>query len=240
MHHLPSGILTEGVLTLIPPGVVLNPPVVLAEISGLMERGVAAGERLLISPRAHVVFPWHIAEDKALSADKVGGEGIGTTLRGIGPCYRDKYGRLASIRLGDMVSDRFRERIERVVALKRRELCGFGDLIDKSALDGTAIFNEYRTYAEQLAPMVGDTTLRLHDALEAQRTVLFEGAQGSMLDVDHGTYPFVTSSNSSGVGICPGSGVPPQWIDKVYGVAKASSTRFGGGPFPTELHAEVG
>lgn len=240
LHQIPSGILTKGVMNLITPGVVFNPSVVLTEIDGLAQRGIPVADRLMISERAHVVFPWHVAEDRALNADKIGGESIGTTLRGIGPCYRDKYGRMSAIRLGDMVSGHFRTRIEQVVEVKRRALAGYRDAICDKELDVDAIYDEYRVYAERLAPMIGDTTTYLLDAVEADRKVLYEGAQGSMLDIDHGTFPFVTSSNSSGVGVSSGSGVPARWINKVYGVAKAYTTRVGGGPFPTEQDNEIG
>lgn len=240
LHQIPSGILTPGVMNLITPGVVFNPAVVLQEIAGLTARGIPVAERLLISPRVHVVFPWHIAEDRALNTDKIVGESIGTTLRGIGPCYRDKYGRLAAIRLGDLVSPHFRERIDQVVALKRRALEGYRDALTDEDLDAELIYRTYRGYGEQLAPMIGDTTTYLLDAVEADRHVLYEGAQGSLLDIDHGTFPFVTSSNSSGVGVSAGAGVPGRWINKVYGVAKAYTTRVGGGPFPTEQDNPIG
>jgi len=240
LHQIPSGILTEGVMNVITPGVVFNPAVVLEEIEGLEARGIPVTERLMLSDRAHVVLPWHLAEDRAQNADKVGGESIGTTLRGIGPCYRDKVGRMTAIRLGDMVGEGFRERIEQMVIQKRRALAGYGDLIAKDELDADRIYDEYRGYAERLAPMVGDTTNYLLDAVAAGRNVLLEGAQGAMLDIDHGTVPFVTSSNSSGVGVSAGSGIPGRWINKVYGVVKAYSTRVGGGPFPTEEDNEVG
>ena len=139
-----------------------------------------------------------------------------------------------------MVSSQFRERIEQVVEVKRRALAGYRDAIDDDELDVDVIYDEYRGYADRLAPMVGDTTTYLLDAVEADRNVLYEGAQGSMLDIDHGTFPFVTSSNSSGVGVSSGSGVPGRWINKVYGVAKAYTTRVGGGPFPTEQDNEIG
>jgi adenylosuccinate synthase len=240
LHQIPSGILSEGVKNLITPGVVFHPATVLKEIDGLNARGIPVSDRLLISERAHVVFPWHIAEDRALNADKIGGESIGTTLRGIGPCYRDKYGRMSAIRLGDMVGSSFRQQIEHAVVMKRRALAGYGDLIEKDELDVDRIYEEYQPYAERLAPMVGDTTQYLLDAVEADKRILFEGAQGAMLDIDHGTFPFVTSSNSSGVGVSAGSGVPGRWISRVYGVIKAYSTRVGGGPFPTELDNQVG
>ena len=187
-----------------------------------------------------MVFPWHVAEDRALNADKVVGESIGTTLRGIGPCYRDKYGRMSAIRLADMVGSGFRDRIEQVVEIKCRALAGYRDAIDDDELDVDAIYEEYRGYAERLAPMIGDTTTYLLDAVEADRNVLVRRCPGSMLDIDHGTFPFVTSSNSSGVGVSAGSGVPGRWINKVYGVAKAYTTRVGGGPFPTEQDNEIG
>ncbi len=240
LHQIPSGILTDGVMNLITPGVVFNPAVVLQEIAGLTARGIPVIDRLMISDRAHVVFPWHIAEDRALNADKIGGESIGTTLRGIGPCYRDKYGRSSAIRLGDLIAPDFRERVERVVALKRQALAGYLHQIPPEELDVDRIYQEYREYAERLAPMIDDTTNYLLDAVAQGRSVLYEGAQGAMLDIDHGTFPFVTSSNSSGVGVSTGSGVPGRWIDKVYGVAKAYTTRVGGGPFPTEQDNAVG
>jgi adenylosuccinate synthase len=187
----------------------------------------------MISDRVHVVFPWHLEEDRILNEAIVEGESIGTTLRGIGPCYRDKVGRNFAIRLGDMYRRDFPEKIRRIAAAKRDLLSSLsaGSAVD---LDADAIFDEYSRYAMQLKPHVGDTTSLLHEALETGRSVLFEGAQGSLLDIDHGTYPFVTSSNSSGVGVSSGSGVPGRWIGQVIGVVKAYSTRVGGGPFPTE------
>jgi len=240
LHQIPSGILTEGVMNVITPGVVFNPAIVLQEIETLTARGIPVAERLMISDRAHVVFPWHIAEDRAQNADKVGGESIGTTLRGIGPCYRDKVGRVSAIRLGDMIADGLRDRIAQVVEFKRRALAGFTESFDEREWDVDRVFEEYSGYASQLAPMVGDTTTYLLDAVEAGRNLLFEGAQGAMLDIDHGTFPFVTSSNSSGVGVSAGSGVPGRWVRKVFGVAKAYSTRVGGGPFPTEEDSDIG
>jgi adenylosuccinate synthase len=240
LHQIPSGILTAGVMNLITPGVVFNPSIVLQEIDGLAARGIPVQDRLMISERAHVVFPWHIAEDRALNADKSSGESIGTTLRGIGPCYRDKYGRLSAIRLGDMIGDGFRQRIERVVEIKRQALAGYLDQVRPEELAADRIYEEYQAYAQRLAPMIGDTTNYLLHAVADGRRVLYEGAQGAMLDIDHGTFPFVTSSNSSGVGVSAGSGVPGRWIDKVYGVVKAYSTRVGGGPFPTEQDNATG
>jgi adenylosuccinate synthase len=167
----------------------------------------------------------------------VGGESIGTTQRGIGPCYRDKYGRSNAVRLGDLYRDDFHAKVEEIVRVKQRLL---SQLDSEEQLDAQRILSEYCVYAERLRPMVADTTVYLLDSLEGGKRVLFEGAQGSLLDIDHGTFPFVTSSNSSGVGVCAGSGVPPRWFQKVIGVAKAYTTRVGGGPFPTELHDELG
>ncbi len=237
LHHIPSGILNPGVKNIIAPGVVLNPATLLQEIEGLTARQIDVTENLRISDRAHVVFPWHLAEDRVTNASAVAGESIGTTLRGIGPCYRDKYARSHAIRMGDLCRSGFRSRIEEVVAAKQRALAALGST---ESLDVEAIYTEFSGYAERLQPLVTDTTDLLLDALDAGKSLLFEGAQGALLDIDHGTFPFVTSSNSSGVGICGGSGVPPCWIRRVLGVAKAYTTRVGGGPFPTELDDEVG
>src|SRR5687768_794816 len=224
-------------MNVVTPGVVINPPTLLKEIDSLAAQGIDVGANLMLSDRAHVVFPWHIAEDKVMD-QATGGENIGTTLRGIGPCYRDKVGRAHAIRLGDMYRADFRSRVEHIVTAKNRLLVGLGS--QQEALDAAAIFAEYSGYAARLKDYVSDTTHFLLDAVEGGKRVLFEGAQGSLLDIDHGTFPYVTSSNASGVGVCGGSGVPPKWINKVIGVAKAYSTRVGGGPFPTELEDEIG
>ncbi len=240
LHQIPSGVLTAGVMNVIAPGVVFNPPTVIKEIQQLKDRGFDLQGSLMISDRVHVVFPWHIAEDRAINASKIDGESLGTTMRGIGPCYQDKYGRTMAIRLGDMYREGFQGQVERIVATKQKMLSGFPDRVQKGELDADRIFEEYRGFARELEPFVGDTTAYLFDALDAGRGLLFEGAQGSLLDIDHGTFPFVTSSNSSGVGISAGSGVPARWISKVYGVAKGYTTRVGGGPFPTELDNAMG
>ena len=239
LHHIPSGILNRGVMNVVGPGVVANPATLLKEIETLTSRGIEVGDNLMLSDRAHIVFPWHVAEDKALDASTADGENIGTTLRGIGPCYRDKVGRSHAVRLGDLYRPDFQQKVERIVEAKRRILSGLNSQV-ANELDAAAIFAEFSGYAEQMKRYVGDSTAYLLDAVEAGKKVLFEGAQGSLLDVDHGTYPFVTSSNSSGVGVSSGSGVPGCWITKVIGVAKAYSTRVGGGPFPTELNNDIG
>lgn len=240
LHHIPSGILNKDVMNVVTAGVVLNPPTILGEIDSLTARGVEVGDNFMLSDRAHVVLPWHIAEDRLMDESPTGEESIGTTLRGIGPCYRDKVGRNFAVRLGDMLRADFKEKINRIVAWKKRLLSGLDGAADASELDPAKIFDEYKEYAERLRPFVSDTTAYLLDAVEADKRLLFEGAQGALLDIDHGTFPFVTSSNSSGVGVSAGSGIPPRWIGKVIGVAKCYSTRVGGGPYPTELKNDTG
>lgn len=241
LHHVPSGILHPQVMNFITPGVVIEPETLVKEIQGLQDRGIDPRRNMVISERAHLVMPWHLIEDKAMNQLVVQGENIGTTLRGIGPCYRDKVGRNFAVRAIDLLQDDVADRIATIVKAKQDLLRGFeGGEELAASLDGAAIQEKVTQWAEQLGPLIGDTTNRLLDALDDGQRLLMEGAQGSLLDIDHGTYPFVTSSNSSGVGISPGSGVPAKWIQRVIGVAKAYSTRVGGGPFPTELHCETG
>lgn len=238
LHHIPSGILNPGVMNVVAAGVVVHPATILQEMDGLAARGVPLQGHLMLSERCHVVFPWHVAEDTLVNQKTVEGENIGTTLRGIGPCYRDKVGRTLAIRLGDLLRDDFRARVEQIVEAKRELLAAAYQ--GSAPLTARGVYDEYAPYAERLAPYIADTTNYLLDAVEAGQRLLFEGAQGSLLDIDHGTFPFVTSSNSSGVGISAGSGVPGRWIGQVIGVIKVYSTRVGGGPFPTELDDEVG
>jgi adenylosuccinate synthase len=234
---VPSGIFRPHVQCVIANGVVLHPGSLLEEIERLRARGVQVEDNLLVSNRAHVIFPWHIEEDRLLER-AAGGEAIGTTLRGIGPCYRDKVGRTLAFRVGDLYRQNFRDRVRQVAHFKQRMLqCLSGEPVQ---LDADAIYEEYRQYAERLRRWVGDSTTYLLDALEANKRILFEGAQGALLDVDHGTFPYVTSSNSSGVGVPSGSGVPGRYLTKVLGIIKAYSTRVGGGPFPTEQANEIG
>ena len=235
---IPSGILRDGVTCVVTGGVVLDPASVIKEMDGLESRGVRIGKKLLLSDRAHVVFPWHVTEDRLLDGIVSGGEAIGTTGRGIGPCYRDKVGRSLAIRLGDLFRPDFRDRVAHVVGVKNKLFAGWGAAIPP--LDAAAIHAEYAAHAERLRPHVGDTTALLLDSVEAGKRLLFEGAQGSLLDIDHGTFPYVTSSNSSGVGVASGSGVPGRWVERVIGVVKAYSTRVGGGPLPTEQVNAIG
>jgi adenylosuccinate synthase len=237
---VPSGIFRQQVKCVIACGVVVNPASLLAEIDGLIVRGVKIADNLVISDRAHVIFPWHIEEDKLLDALCTSGESIGTTQRGIGPCYSDKVGRSLAIRMGDMYRPDFFERIEKTVRVKNRLFSCSASAAAIKPLDAREIFEQYRDYAQRLKPHVADTTAYLLDSLESGKRVLFEGAQGSMLDVDHGTFPFVTSSNSSALGISSGSGVPGRYIAKIIGIIKAYTTRVGGGPFPTEQNNPTG
>lgn len=238
LHHIPSGILNSGVTNIISGGVVVNPETILQEIDGLKQRGVDLNN-LILSDRSHVVFPWHIEEDRLLNTGTADGEDIGTTLRGIGPCYRDKVGRSFALRLGDLCRDELQHKIRLIVAAKERALAG---LNGKGGVkfDAEQIFQTYSQFGARLKPHIADTTEILLDAVDADRDILFEGAQGALLDIDHGTFPFVTSSNSSGVGVASGSGVPAQFIKLVVGVIKSYSTRVGGGPFPTEQDNEDG
>jgi adenylosuccinate synthase len=239
LHHIPSGILNQHVMNIVTAGVVLNPETVLDEIDSLVSRGVRIEDNLVLSDRAHVVMPWHIEEDHILNGAEIGGENIGTTLRGIGPCYRDKAGRSLAIRLGDLYQAGFREKVAQIVEVKNKILTSNNGQ-GSAHLNADEIFTEYSKFAERLKPFVADSTRYLLDALDEGKRLLFEGAQGALLDLDHGTFPFVTSSNSSGVGITAGSGVPPRWINKVIGVIKAYTTRVGGGPFPTEQDNATG
>jgi len=242
---VPSGIFRPQVQCVVAGGVVINPASLLCEIDGLVKRGVKVEKNLMLSDRAHVIFPWHVEEDRLLDKQCTSGEAIGTTMRGIGPCYRDKVGRSLAVRLGDLYRPDFAARIELITAVKKEMLSTpprtHGVLRTAGdQLDAQQIIKKYCEYAERLRPHVADTTSYLLDAVESDKRVLFEGAQGALLDIDHGTFPFVTSSNSSGVGVSAGSGVPGRYISKVIGIVKAYTTRVGGGPFPTEQDNETG
>lgn len=236
---LPAGILHDTVVSVIATGVVINPQAFLAELAGIVERrGEVPPERLKISDRAHVIFPYHMAQEVAFEKAR-GGEAIGTTMRGIGLCYRDKAGRTHAIRMGDLVRpDVLRKRLTEIIPQKNAAIRAIDP--DFQPLEVDAIFDEFAGYAEQLKPFVTDTTAFLHRSLDNKKRLLFEGAQGCLLDIDHGSFPYVTSSNSSGCGIHSGSGVSERVISKMIGVVKAYTTRVGGGPFPSELHNEIG
>lgn len=236
---LPAGILHDTVVSVIATGVVIHPKAFLDELGSLVaRRGEIPPERLKISDRAHVVFPYHMAQEIAFEKAR-GGEAIGTTMRGIGLCYRDKAGRTHAIRMGDLVRPNvLRKRLSEIVPQKNASIKALDP--DFQPLDVDAVFEEYSGYAEQLGAYVTDTTAYLHGALRDGKRLLFEGAQGCLLDIDHGSFPYVTSSNSSGCGIHSGSGVSERVISKMIGVVKAYTTRVGGGPFPTELDDEIG
>ncbi|MGQ9762903.1 MAG: adenylosuccinate synthase [Thermogutta sp.] len=236
---IPSGIFRPEVKCVIASGVVVNLKTLISEIEQLRSKGVTISDNLLLSDRAHVIFPWHIEEDRILN-ECPGGEAIGTTLRGIGPCYRDKVGRSHAIRVGDLFEPGLKSRIEMIARGKARFLVPLGVSPESPALDPVAIYQEYTKYAEEIRRFVADTTEYLLTAAERGKRILLEGAQGALLDIDHGTFPYVTSSNSSGVGISAGSGIAAKYVQKVLGVVKAYSTRVGGGPFPTEQDNPIG
>ncbi|MDN5894411.1 MAG: adenylosuccinate synthase [Nocardioides sp.] len=229
-HLLPSGILTPGATSVIANGVVVSPEALFRELDGLIERGVAVAD-LKVSANAHVIASYHSTIDK-VTERFLGKNQIGTTGRGIGPAYSDKVNRYG-IRIADLFDeDILREKIEAALDLRNHLLT---KVYNRRAIEVDAVVEELTAYADRLRPMVADTSLLLNQALDADKTVLFEGAQATMLDVDHGTYPFVTSSSPIAGGVCTGAGVGPTRIDRVIGVIKAYTTRVGSGPFPTEL-----
>jgi len=227
---IPSGILRPGKKAVIGNGLVLDPEALLQEIDTLEAAGIAVRGNLFISDRAHVLFPAHRMMEKLTEA-RPGRVSIGTTSRGIGPCYEDKTGRRGIRMAAFLERECFRAQYD---ALMQEKLAIARALGIDDGLDFAAIRDRYEEFAERIRPMVCDTALLLAKAIRAGQKVLFEGAQGSMLDIDHGTYPFVTSSSATAGGACTGTGVPPTRIHGVIGVAKAYITRVGGGPFPTE------
>ena len=230
LHLLPSGILSPNVIPVIGNGVVIDPAVLLGEMAGLNARGVDTS-RLLISANAHIITPYHVTLDK-VTERFLGKSKIGTTGRGIGPTYMDKVARVG-IRVQDLFDPSIlRQKVEGALANKNQVLV---KVFNRREMQVDAITETLLEYAEPLRPYVADTVLVLNDALDAGKTVLLEGGQGTLLDVDHGTYPFVTSSNPTAGGACTGSGIGPTRITRVIGILKAYPTRVGPGPFPTEL-----
>ncbi len=235
LHLIPSGILRPNKLCVIGNGIVLNPEAFLREISELESFGVKIDENVVISRKAHLILPYHSLVEKIRERER-GIKKIGTTSRGIGPAYQDKVGRLG-IRAGDLLNlSVLKEKIEQNVAEKNIYLAHYGE----KKLNGNRIFKEYAVFAPRLKKHIKDVSLILDDNIKRGRSILFEGAQGTLLDIDHGTYPYVTSSNSTVGGVCTGLGVGPDKIDAVIGITKAYTTRVGGGPFPTEITGEPG
>jgi adenylosuccinate synthase len=235
LHMLPSGVLSPDVTPVIGNGVVIDPQVLLDEITELAARGVSC-DRLLVSANAHLIMPYHRALDK-VTERYLGSNRIGTTGRGIGPAYGDKIARVG-IRVQDLFDPGIlRQKLELVLRDKNQIL---GKVYNRRGIDPKATFDDYQRYAERLKPYVADTGLVLGKALDDDKVVLLEGAQATMLDVDHGTYPFVTSSSPTAGGACAGSGIGPTRITKVIGIVKAYTTRVGEGPFPTELTDDYG
>jgi adenylosuccinate synthase len=234
-HLIPSGILYPGKTCVIGNGVVVDPGVLTGEIDGLRARGIDVSG-LKVSANAHVIMPYHLMLDQAGEA-KLGKLEIGTTKRGIGPCYADKASRLG-IRVQDMLDEKIlKKKISAALEPKHLLLRPYAR---DPRLDLQRMTDEYLTYGHRLEQHIADTASLIWRALDDDRLVLFEGAQGALLDIDHGTYPFVTSSNPVAAAACVGSGVGPKDIDEVWGVSKAYCTRVGAGPFPTELHDELG
>ncbi|GIK16658.1 MAG: adenylosuccinate synthetase [Planctomycetota bacterium] len=240
LHLLPAGILRTGVVAVIGPGVVVDPPTLRSEIAALEARGIAVAEHLRLSNRAHLVMPYHKAEDR-LSEARMGDERkIGTTTRGIGPCYADKARRSTGVRFNDVLHEPgLEDRVLRILEDRRSALAALGGT-DDPGLDRAEVLASLRIARDELSQYVCDTTRYLGDAVRAGRRMLFEGANGMLLDLDHGTYPFVTSSSTGPGGIAGGAGVPPTLLRRTIGVTKAYSTRVGGGPFVAELGDELG
>ncbi|GBF72388.1 adenylosuccinate synthase [Paenibacillus sp. 598K] len=232
---IPSGIFNENKVCVIGNGMVINPQALIEEIEYIHGHGFSS-DNLKISDRAHLIMPYHMVLD-GLEEDRKGDNKIGTTRKGIGPCYMDKAAR-AGIRVADLMdADIFEAKVRKLVEEKNHVIA---QVYGGEQVDADAIIRDYLGYAEKLRPYVTDTSVVLNDAIDSDKKVLFEGAQGVMLDIDQGTYPFVTSSNPTAGGVCIGSGVGPSKIQQVIGVAKSYTTRVGDGPFPTELHDEIG
>ncbi|GAB3287632.1 adenylosuccinate synthase [Parasphingorhabdus pacifica] len=235
LHLIPSGILTPGVTNVIGNGVVVDPGVLLDELAGLEERGVDTS-RLLLSADAHLIMPYHVAIDR-VTERYLGKKQIGTTGRGIGPAYQDKIARVG-VRAQDLLDEKIlRQKVEAALEFKNQLLV---KVYNRRALDPDEVVDTVLGQAEHFAGRIADTKLLVNEAIERDEMVLLEGSQGTLLDVDHGTYPFVTSSNPTSGGACAGSGIGPTRIKSVIGILKAYTTRVGAGPFPTELTDEAG
>ncbi|MCC6422901.1 MAG: adenylosuccinate synthase [Phycisphaerales bacterium] len=237
-HLLPVGVFRPGVMNLIANGVVLDPEVLFREIDEFTGRGVAISpQNLRISYKTHLVMPYHKAEDAGRES-AAEGSAIGTTRRGIGPAYADKMHRTTAIRVADLLhEEKLRERLSKIVTDRNKV---FKVLYDMPPLDWKEMFETYRDYGRRIAPYVDDTSHLLLEYIKQNKRIVYEGAHAALLDVDHGTYPYVTSSSCSGLGVFTGSGAPPMSIPNFIGIMKAYSTRVGGGPFPTEQDNNIG
>ncbi|MBN1587464.1 MAG: adenylosuccinate synthase [Candidatus Omnitrophica bacterium] len=236
-HLLPSGVLRPKTVCVIGNGVVVNPEALLNEVDRVTEAGISLDGRLWVSQGAHIILPYHLAYDRLIEAG-AGDAKIGTTKRGIGPCYADKVAR-KGIRLADLLDkSAFRSRLEDVLAEKQKVVKALFNYSGPE-FDIEDTYRQYSEIAERLRPFACDTAVLINRAIREDKNILFEGAQGALLDVDHGTYPYVTSSNATAGGACPGTGVGPTRIDKVVGVAKAYTTRVGEGPFPTQFEGDL-
>ncbi|GAA0110323.1 adenylosuccinate synthase [Clostridium tertium] len=237
LHLIPSGILYDNKLNIIGNGVVVDPKALFTEIDYLEGEGVkVTPEKLIVSDRAHVIMPYHKILDK-LKEKARGKNDIGTTGKGIGPCYTDKFER-SGIRVCDLIKENiFKEKLKENIDSKNKYIV---NVLGGEELNYNEILSEYLELAERLKPYVQDTSVRLYDEIKQDKTVLFEGAQGMLLDIDYGTYPYVTSSNTTACGVASGSGIGPTMVTNAVGIAKAYTTRVGKGPFPTELDNEIG
>ncbi|MEJ7608492.1 MAG: adenylosuccinate synthase, partial [Bryobacteraceae bacterium] len=233
---IPSGILREGVRAVIGNGVVIDPQALIEEIDTLTRAGIPVESRLSISNRAHVIFPFHRLAEK-ISEGRDGRVAIGTTSRGIGPSYEDKIAR-RGIRIADLLDDESFDALYQDLSADKATIAAAFQI--ENTIDFQSIRSQYKDFARRIAPMVCDTARLLNVAMDQGKSVLFEGAQGTMLDIDHGTYPFVTSSSAAAGGACTGTGIAPTRIDGIVGVTKAYITRVGAGPFPSEDHSEIG
>lgn len=237
LHLIPSGILYEDKLNVIGNGVVVDPRALFKEIDYLKDLGVdVTPKKLIISDRAHIIMPYHIEIDK-LSEKMKGSHSIGTTFKGIGPCYTDKFERIG-IRVCDLIDNKiFEEKLRRNLEIKNKYI---KEVLNGEELKFEEIFDQYNNFSKRLEPFVKDTSLEIFKNIKNEKNILFEGAQGMLLDIDYGTYPYVTSSNTTSCGVASGVGIGPNLIDEVLGIAKAYTTRVGKGPFPTELNDEIG
>lgn len=237
LHLMPSGAVREDTCCVIGNGVVLDPEIFIQELEGLEQRGFSFENRLFISENAHVVLSYHKLED-GLREAALGKHKIGTTNRGIGPCYSDKIGRSYALRMADFRNlDILREKLEKIVSYKN---VVFGAIYNAEPIKVDDVFESCKAYAQKLVKYVCNTTKLLHESMAEGKKILFEGAQGALLDLDHGTFPFVTSSNASALGMSAGCGVPACKVERFLGVIKSYTTRVGAGPFPTEQDNETG